>query len=341
MINAGMADAMATDAMATDAMATEAMATEAMATPQPEAAVSAPTEERHPGTHDLDSMSTLELLRTLNAEDARVAPAVLQILPQLAAAVDLTVGRIRAGGSVHYFGAGTSGRLAVIDAAELMPTFNAPDGLFVAHHAGGPGALLKAAENVEDDAGLGARDASVVGPGDVVLGLTASGRTPYVGGALAAARARGALTVLITANPRAELAGQVEHVLAVDTGPEVITGSTRLKAGTAQKLVLNGFSTAVMVRLGRTWSNLMVDMVATNAKLRGRVIRILREATGADELAARQALELASGELKPALLSLLAGTEPDLARRALELHHGSVADALRSIQGDQRQGINS
>src|SRR6185436_537269 len=175
----------------------------------------------------------------------------------------------------------------------------------------------------------------VVGPGDVVLGLTASGRTPYVGGALAAARARGALTVLITANPRAELAGQVEHVLAVDTGPEVITGSTRLKAGTAQKLVLNGFSTAVMVRLGRTWSNLMVDMVATNAKLRGRVIRILREATGADELAARQALELASGELKPALLSLLAGTDPDLARRALELHHGSVADALRSIQGDQ------
>jgi len=306
---------------------------------QPEASVSAPTEERHPGTHALDAMSTLELLQTLNDEDARVAPAVLQVLPQLAVAVDLAVERIRAGGTVHYFGAGTSGRLAVIDAAELMPTFNAPDGLFVAHHAGGAEALLKAVENAEDDAELGAQEASVVGPQDVVVGVSASGRTPYVAGALAAARATGALTVLITANPQAELAGQVEHLLAVDTGPEVITGSTRLKAGTAQKLVLNSFSTAVMVRLGRTWSNLMVDMVATNAKLRGRVIRILREASGADEVAARKALELASGELKPALLSLLAGVDPDTARGALELHQGSVAEALRSIHSHDGTGI--
>ena len=306
---------------------------------QPEASVSAPTEERHPGTHALDAMSTLELLQTLNHEDARVAPAVLQVLPQLAVAVDLAVERIRSGGTVHYFGAGTSGRLAVIDAAELMPTFNAPDGLFVAHHAGGAEALLKAVENAEDDAELGAQEASVVGPQDVVVGVTASGRTPYVAGALAAARATGALTVLITANPQAELAGQVEHLLAVDTGPEVITGSTRLKAGTAQKLVLNSFSTAVMVRLGRTWSNLMVDMVATNAKLRGRVIRILREASGADEVASRKALELASGELKPALLSLLAGVDPDTARGALELHQGSVAEALRSIHSHDGTGI--
>jgi N-acetylmuramic acid 6-phosphate etherase len=298
---------------------------------QLETSVSAPTEERHPGTLGLDSMGTLQLLQTLNDEDARVAPAVQQVLPQLAVAVDLTVERIRAGGSVHYFGAGTSGRLAVIDAAELRPTFNAADGLFVAHHAGGAEALLEAAENVEDDAGLGARDASGVGPGDVAIGLTASGRTPYVAGALATARARGALTILVTANPQAELAGQVEHVLAVDTGPEVVTGSTRLKAGTAQKLVLNSFSTAVMVRLGRTWSNLMVDMVATNAKLRGRVIRILREASGADELAARKALELASGELKPALLSLLSGVDPGLAREVLEQHQGSVAEALRAL----------
>ena len=306
---------------------------------QPEASVSAPTEERHPGTHALDAMSTLELLQTLNHEDARVAPAVLQVLPQLAVAVDLAVERIRAGGTVHYFGAGTSGRLAVIDAAELMPTFNAPDGLFVAHHAGGAEALLKAVENAEDDAALGAQEASVIGPQDVVVGVTASGRTPYVAGALTTARATGALTVLITANPEAELAGQVEHLLAVDTGPEVITGSTRLKAGTAQKLVLNSFSTAVMVRLGHTWSNLMVDMVATNAKLRGRVIRILREASGADEVAARKALELASGELKPALLSLLAGVDPDTARGALELHQGSVAEALRSIHSHDGTGI--
>jgi N-acetylmuramic acid 6-phosphate etherase len=310
-----------------------------MAPPQPEASVSAPTEERNPGTHAIDSMSTLELLATLNGEDAHVAPAVLQVLPQLAVAVDLAVDRIRAGGTVHYFGAGTSGRLAVIDAAELMPTFNAPDGLFVAHHAGGAEALLKAVENVEDNVDLGAQEASVIGPLDVVIGITASGRTPYVAGALSVARARGALTILITANPQAELAGQVQHLLAVDTGPEVITGSTRLKAGTAQKLVLNSFSTAVMVRLGHTWSNLMVDVVATNAKLRGRVIRILCEASGADEIAARNALELASGELKPALVSLLAGVDPDTAREALEHHQGSVSETLRSFLATDGHGI--
>ena len=305
-----------------------------------EASVSAPTEERHPGTHALDVMSTVELLETLNREDARVAPAVLQIVPVLAVVVDLAVERIRAGGAVHYFGAGTSGRLAVIDAAELMPTFNAPDGLFVAHHAGGVEALLRAVENIEDSAETGAQEASVVGPLDVVIALTASGRTPYVGGALAVARATGALTALITANPRAELASAVDHLIAVDTGPEAITGSTRLKAGTAQKLVLNSFSTAVMVRLGHTWSNLMVDMVATNAKLRGRVIRILREASGADEPTARTALELASGDLKPALLSLLAGIDPDLARAALEQHQGSVAEALRSLPVQNSSRIN-
>ena len=277
-------------------------------------------------------MGTLELLRTLNHEDARVVPAVMRILPELAVAVDLAVERIRAGGVVHYFGAGTSGRLAVMDAAELRPTFNIPDGLFVAHHAGGPSALLRAVENVEDDVDLGAEEASVIGPQDVVVGITASGRTPYVAGALSVARAEGALVILITSNPKAELAVEGVHLLAVDTGPEVIMGSTRLKAGTGQKLVLNSFSTAVMVRLGHTWSNLMVDMVATNAKLRGRVVRILREASGADETAARKALERASDELKPALVSLLAGVDPDLARAALEVHRGSVAEALRSIQ---------
>jgi len=284
-------------------------------------------------------MSTLELLQTLNHEDAHVARAVLQILPELAVVVDLAVERIHAGGTIHYFGAGTSGRLAVMDAAELMPTFNAPDGLFVAHHAGGAEALLTAVENAEDMVELGTQEASVIGPHDVVIGITASGRTPYVAGALSEARARGALTALITANPQAELAGQVQHLLAVDTGPEVIMGSTRLKAGTAQKLVLNSFSTAVMVRLGHTWSNLMVDMVATNAKLRGRVVRILREASGADEVAARHTLELAAGELKPALISLLAGVDPDLAREALEHHQGSVSQALRSFLATDGQSI--
>jgi N-acetylmuramic acid 6-phosphate etherase len=272
------------------------------------------------------------MLQLLNGEDAKVAPAVAEVLPALATLVDATVASLQAGGCVHYFGAGTSGRLAVLDAAELLPTFNAPEGLFTAHHAGGPAALLRAVENVEDDVEAGRGEAAGLRPGDIAVGLTASGRTPFVGGALARARELGAVTALVTANPQAELTFAADHLLAVNTGPEAITGSTRLKAGTAQKLVLNGFSTAVMVRLGRTWSNLMVDVVATNAKLRGRVIRILREATGADEAAARAALERAGGQLKPALLSLLAEVGPDVAREALEQHAGSVAHALRSLQ---------
>jgi N-acetylmuramic acid 6-phosphate etherase len=294
--------------------------------------VSAPTEDRHPGTTGIDTLSTLEVLATLNAEDAKVAPAVATVLPALAALVDATVAAVHAGGVVHYFGAGTSGRLAVLDAAELLPTFNAPSGLVTAHHAGGPAALLRAVENVEDDVELGRSEAAALRPGDIAIGLTASGRTPFVGGALAAARERGADTALITANPQAELAALADHLLAVDTGPEAVTGSTRLKAGTAQKLVLNGFSTAVMIKLGRTWSNLMVDVVATNAKLRGRVLRILQEASGADEAQARTALEDAGGELKPALLSMLAGTSAAAARTALEVHHGSVAHALLALQ---------
>jgi N-acetylmuramic acid 6-phosphate etherase len=293
--------------------------------------VSAPTEERHPGTTGIDTASTLDILKVLNDDDAKVAPAVAEVLPDLARLVDRAVEAIRAGGSVHYFGAGTSGRLAVLDAAELLPTFNAPDGLFVAHHAGGARALLRAVENVEDDADLGRQEASAVKSGDVAIGLTASGRTPFVGGALAMARERGAITALVTANPEAELAAYADHLLAPNTGPEVITGSTRLKAGTAQKLVLNSFSTAVMIRLGRTWSNLMVDVVATNAKLRGRVVRILQEASGSSEQRAREALEHAGGELKPALLSMLAGVDATTARESLAANHGAVALALASL----------
>jgi N-acetylmuramic acid 6-phosphate etherase len=293
--------------------------------------VSAPTEDRHPGTTGIDSMSTLDVLRLLNDDDAKVAPAVAEVLPALAALVDRAVEAIRAGRSVHYFGAGTSGRLAVLDAAELMPTFNAPPGLVVAHHAGGAEALFRAVENVEDDADLGRGEAASLQPGDIAIGLTASGRTPFVGGALAVARDRGAVTALITANPNAELAGLADHLLAAGTGPEVITGSTRLKAGTAQKLILNSFSTALMIRLGRTYSNLMVDVVATNAKLRGRVLRILQEASGASEEQARAALDEAGGDLKPALLAMLAGVSASAARTAIDASHGSVARALASI----------
>jgi N-acetylmuramic acid 6-phosphate etherase len=293
--------------------------------------VSAPTEERNPGTTGIDTASTLEILTLMNDADRTVADAVAEVLPELALLVDHAVEAIRAGGHVHYFGAGTSGRLAVLDAAELLPTFNVPPGLFVAHHAGGPAALVSAVENVEDDVELGCSEASGLTSLDIAIGLTASGRTPFVRGALAGARERGARTALVTANPRAELAAYADHLLAPETGAEVLTGSTRLKAGTAQKLVLNGFSTAVMIRLGRTWSNLMVDVVATNAKLRGRVVRILQEASGASEDDARSALEASGGQLKPALLSLLAGVPVADAVAALSAHGDSVAVALTSL----------
>ncbi|MEO7446782.1 MAG: N-acetylmuramic acid 6-phosphate etherase [Humibacillus sp.] len=293
--------------------------------------VVAPTEERNPRTTGIDTLPSLEILRLLNAEDATVAPAVAAVLPELALLVDRAVACLRAGGAVHYFGAGTSGRLAVLDAAELLPTFAVPPGLVVAHHAGGAAALVRALENVEDDVELGRSDADDLGPHDVAIGLTASGRTPYVGAALTRARERGATTALLTSHPHAELADRADHLIVTDTGPEALTGSTRLKAGTAQKLVLNSFSTAVMIRLGRTWGNLMVELVATNAKLRGRVVHILEEASGCAPDEVHAALDAAGGELKPALLALLAGVDASAARRALELHDGSVAAALAAL----------
>lgn len=290
-----------------------------------------PTEQRNPRTLAIDAVGTTEILTMLNAEDARVSGAVSEVIPQLSKLVDAAVEAVRAGGRVHYFGAGTSGRLAVLDAAELLPTFHAPDDLVVAHHAGGMDALLRAVENVEDSVDGGALDAAAVTGLDVVIGLAASGSTPYVAGALRAARAVGAVTALVTSNPDAPLAELADIVIAADTGPEVIAGSTRLKAGTAQKLILNSFSTTLMIKLGRTWSNLMVDMVATNNKLRGRMLRILAEATGADAEACEQALAGADGELKPALVHLLTGADIAEARTALEQSGGRVAVALGKL----------
>jgi N-acetylmuramic acid 6-phosphate etherase len=290
-----------------------------------------PTEQRNPRTLAIDAVGTTEILQLVNAEDARVAGAVGAVIPALAHAVDAAVEAVRGGGRVHYFGAGTSGRLAVLDAAELLPTFHAPDDLVVAHHAGGTAALLRAVENVEDSEEGGAADAADVTGLDIVVGLTASGSTPYVAGALRAARAVGATTALITSNPSAPLAALADIVIAADTGPEVIAGSTRLKAGTAQKMILNSFSTTLMIKLGRTWSNLMVDMVATNNKLRGRVLRILAEATGANPEACAAALAAADGELKPALVHLLSGSPVSEARAALDEAGGRVAVALGKL----------
>ncbi|QOC90635.1 N-acetylmuramic acid 6-phosphate etherase [Micromonospora craniellae] len=236
---------------------------------------------------------------------------------------------LRAGRRVHYFGAGTSGRLGVLDAAELAPTFNSPRHWFCAHLAGGPEAMRRAVEDAEDDDTRGAAEATdCVRRGDLVVGLTASGRTPYVLGALAASRAEGASTVLLCANPDAPAARPVDVFIGLDTGPEVAAGSTRMKAGTAQKIVLNSFSTAVMVRLGRVYSNLMIDMVATNAKLRGRMLSILVEATGCAEDRARRALDEADGDLKTALVSLVSGVEVTAARAALARSADQVRGAL-------------
>jgi N-acetylmuramic acid 6-phosphate etherase len=291
----------------------------------------APTEGRNPRTVGIDQGSSLEILRLLNAEDALVPAAVARVLPELARAVDLAVERLRSGGRVHYFGAGTSGRLGVLDAAELPPTFAVERDLFVAHHAGGDGALGQAREGAEDDEALGAANAAGVRQGDVALGLAASGRTPYVVQALRSARAAGAATVLVSANPNAAIGREVDVHVAVDTGPEAIAGSTRLKAGTAEKLVLNGFSTAVMVRLGRVWSNLMVGMPASNAKLRARLLSTLVQASGEPEARCAEALAAAGGDGRVALVSLLGGVGAAAARGALAAEDGAIRAALARV----------
>ncbi|WP_432840539.1 N-acetylmuramic acid 6-phosphate etherase [Dactylosporangium sp. CA-092794] len=290
-----------------------------------------PTEERNPDTVHIDRLSTLDMVRLINAEDQKVAPAVAAVLPAIAAAAELAVAALRGGRRLHYFGAGTSGRMAMLDAAELYPTFGAGPDQVVAHLAGGLSALHTAVEGAEDDADLGAAAAAETGAGDVALGVAASGATPYVRGALRAARTAGAGTVLLTANPAAPLAELADVVIAVDTGPEAITGSTRMKAGTAQKMVLNTLSTAVMVRLGRTYSNLMTDMVASNRKLRDRQVRMLVQATGLDVTRCAAALAEAGGEPKAALVALLAQTPPAAARAALSRTGGVVHAALREL----------
>lgn len=295
--------------------------------------VDSPTEQRNPRTTDIDRMSTHDVLAVINAEDAQVAGAVRAVLDPIATAVDHATEALRGGGRVHYVGAGTSGRLAVLDAAELVPTYNVPEDWFIAHHAGGERALRLPVENAEDHEEAGASDlADSLTSGDFVLGLTASGRTPYVLGALKEARRRGARTGLVSNNPSAPVPAEVDVSIVVDTGPEAVAGSTRMKAGTAQKMVLTAFSTAAMVKLGRTYSNLMVSMLATNAKLRGRNLRILGEATGASEQECDEALTNAGGDLKVALVHLLGGVPVGTASDALEHADGHVRAALDEVR---------
>jgi N-acetylmuramic acid 6-phosphate etherase len=293
--------------------------------------VDSPTEDRNPRTADIDSVPVLTLLERINDEDATVAGTVRQVLPQLAELVEIAVERLKAGGRIHYFGAGSSGRLGLLDAAELPPTYGVPLALFDAHLAGGDRAVREALEGYEDDESQGAKEAASVRAADVVIGIAASGYTRYVGGALSRSQEVGAHTALISSNPDAPLAAYADTFLGVDTGPEVITGSTRMKSATAQKLILNAFSTAVMVRSGRTWSNLMVDVVPTNAKLRGRLIGLLIQATGLEGATCEKALVDADNEAKTALVVLLASVTPDRARASLAAAEGRVAGALLGL----------
>lgn len=295
-------------------------------------AAAPPTELRNPRTADIDTLDADDVLRLLLDEDARAVEAARAAAGPLARAVDAAHRRLARGGRMHYFGAGASGRLAVLDATEITPTFGVPRGLFTAHFAGGPAALTDSSVDREDAEPLGAGDAGEVGAADVAVGITASGSTRYVAGALRAAGAAGALTVLVTCNPDAPLRDLAEIVVVADTGPEALAGSTRLKAGTATKVILNAFSTALMIKAGRTYGNLMVGLIATNAKLAGRALTLLAEATGADAARCRAALADADGNLPEALVRLLTGCSPEQARAALSRHPG-VRAAVAALDG--------
>ena len=282
---------------------------------------------RHP---QLDRYDTPALLAAFIDDQNAAVAAVAAAAPQLAAAVDAALPRIRAGGRLLYAGAGTSGRLGVLDSVELYPTFSWPRERAVAVLAGGRGAMFEAVEGAEDDREQGAADMAALrpGPNDVALLIAASGGTPYVLGALAAARAAGALTIGLANNPGAPVAAQAEIGVVLDTGPEVVSGSTRLKAGTAQKIALNSFSSALMVRLNKVYGNLMVDLKATNAKLVRRALALTVRASGAAEADAAAALAACDNHVKTALVMLKKGVGAAEARALLDAADGSVDQAL-------------
>ncbi|MGW3076029.1 N-acetylmuramic acid 6-phosphate etherase [Kitasatospora sp. NPDC001132] len=289
------------------------------------------TETVRPDWAAIDQLPTVELLRLMNAEDRTVPVAVAGQLERIAAVVDAVAAGMARGGRLVYAGAGTAGRLGVLDAVECPPTFGTDPALVVGLIAGGSSAVTAAAEGAEDRTDLAEADvaALALSPADTLVGISASGRTPYPLAAVRAARAAGALTVGLACNRGSALAAAAELGVEVEVGPEVLAGSTRLKAGTAQKLVLNLLSTAVMVRLGRTYGNLMVDLRATNDKLRDRARRIVAEATGADEVAIDRALTATGGRAKDAILSLLADVDAPTAARLLKASDGRLREALR------------
>jgi N-acetylmuramic acid 6-phosphate etherase len=290
------------------------------------------TEAFRPELAEIDRQPTLEIARLMNAEDAGVPAAVAAQLPAIAAAIDAIAARMSRGGRLVYAGAGTAGRLGVLDASECPPTFNTPPEQVLGLIAGGPSAMVSSVEGAEDSKALAAADLDELKltPDDTVVGVAASGRTPYAVGAVEHARALGALTVGVSCNAGSALAGAAEHGIEVVVGPEFLTGSTRLKAGTAQKLVLNMLSTITMIRLGKTYGNLMVDVRASNEKLRARSRRIVALATGAGAEAVEAALAATGGEVKPAILVVLGGVDGPTAARLLADAGGHLRAALAS-----------
>ncbi|MGW3327071.1 N-acetylmuramic acid 6-phosphate etherase [Streptomyces virginiae] len=279
---------------------------------------------------EIDRLPTLDIARTMNAEDATVPAAVAAQLPHIAAAVDAIAERMAQGGRLVYAGAGTAGRMGVLDASECPPTFNTDPADVVGLIAGGPSAMVKAVEGAEDSKELAAEDLTAleIGPLDTVVGISASGRTPYAIGAVEFARTRGALTVGLSCNTGSALAAAADHGIEVVVGPELLTGSTRLKAGTAQKLVLNLISTITMIRLGKTYGNLMVDMRSSNEKLRARARRIVALATGAPDEEIEAALTATGGEVKNAVLVVLGGVDGPTAAELLAASRGHLRAAL-------------
>ncbi|MFI9784481.1 N-acetylmuramic acid 6-phosphate etherase [Kitasatospora sp. NPDC051984] len=290
------------------------------------------TETRRPEHAGIDLLPTLEIARLMNAEDRTVPDAVAAELPAIAAAIDAIAERMGRGGRLIHAGAGTAGRLGVLDAAECPPTFNTAPGEIVALIAGGPAAFTAAVENAEDDraAAVADLDALQLTAADTVVGISASGRTPYAVAAVEHARSLGALTVGLSGNRDSALGTAAEHGIEVVTGPELLTGSTRLKAGTAQKLVLNMISTITMIRLGKTYGNLMVDLRATNEKLRDRSRRIVALATDAETAAVAAALDATGGKVKDAILLLLADVDATTAAALLTAHGGRLREAVQA-----------
>jgi N-acetylmuramic acid 6-phosphate etherase len=289
------------------------------------------TEQRNPKSMQIDVASVREILEIINTEDHRVPIAVREEIPYIEQAVELVVAAFRAGGRLFYVGAGTSGRLGVVDASECPPTFGTDPEMVQGIIAGGPAAVFKSQEGAEDveENGRRALEEAGVRPQDVVCGIAASKRTPFVVGAVRYARSIGCRTLFVTSNPRSEFDLPVDVAICPYVGPEVVMGSTRMKSGTAQKLVLNMLTTASMIRLGKVYENMMIDLQMTNRKLVERSKRIVMTVTGVDYEEAGRALDAAGGHVKTALVMLLAGVDRDEARRRLDLNDGFVRPAIQ------------